>query len=78
MFPLFPKPSAESCKRFKKLLDESKRQQSASPLSKEEASAIVDRVFTEAEEKRQKRNIQRHLKMDRALHTFVGPVRVRD
>ena len=78
MFPLFSKPSAESCKRFKKLLDESKRQQSASPLSKEEASAMVDQVMHEADEKYRQRNIQRHLKMDRALHTFVGPVRVRD
>ena len=78
MFPLFPKPSAESCKRFRRLLDESKRQQSASSLSKEEATAIVERVFTEAEEKRQKRNIQRHLKMDEALQRFVGPVRMRD
>ena len=78
MFPLFPKPSAESCKRFRRLLDEIKRQQSVSPLSKEEATAIAEKVFAEAEERQQKRNIQRHLKMDEALHRFVGPVRVRD
>ena len=75
---LFPNPSTESCKRFKKLLDESKKRQSESSLSKEEADAIVGQVMHEAEQKYRQRNTQRHLHMSRALHTFVGPVRVRD